>query len=220
MLKAKPLAAALAALSFAAAGQAGADVGQMQWIEVQSISMSTAAPAPAAPGGVAAPATAEPIGLLVPAVQKVREAAARTSSELTPEERAAFVGANQSVTVGTARSETVKAVPLTPLDDARPKQTLSAGTPTPSAAWYAKFDGVDGSNRREAPARAAPRGEQQKYMEFKLNEVLISNVQPGGSTPKPSVQAGPSAAGPLGPGAPAGRFPAAPSGATAPAIRR
>jgi hypothetical protein len=138
MLNRKPLAAAVAALSVVCTG-ALAHGGQIEiesfswgsthaakdhekWIEVQSFAVPGAGPqAPAAAADVVAPGAAEPIGLLVPAVQKVREAAARTSAELTVEERAAYVGANQSTTIGANRSGTVKA-PLTPLDDARLKQ--------------------------------------------------------------------------------------------------
>ncbi|MGE5792489.1 MAG: hypothetical protein ACM36B_07340 [Bacteroidota bacterium] len=128
MLQPRPIAAALAALSLAAAGQAVADVQHLNWIEVQSLS-AAALPAPAAQSDIAAPGAGEPVGLLVPAVQKVREAAARMSSELTAEERAAYVGGNQSIAIAGARSESVKAGPLTPLDDTRPK---AAPAPTPA----------------------------------------------------------------------------------------
>jgi type VI protein secretion system component Hcp len=112
-----------------------------------------------------------PGSALLPALQKVREAAARMSSELTAEERAAYVGGNQSTTVGAAQSG-----------------TLGAGTPSPTAAWYAKFDGVDGSRRQDGRVRTAPKGEQ--HFETKLEDVIVARYVVGGSgVPVPPPQA-------------------------------
>lgn len=143
MLIRKPLAIAVAALSLACAGNAAA---QTDVLVVEGTSVGILSHAPVARDPAAPTPPAEPIGLLVPAVQKVREAAARTESELTLQERAAAVGANRSMTVGGNQSETVKAAPATPHEDMRLKsqkilQNAPAPVPQPVAPQRSPFAG-------------------------------------------------------------------------------
>jgi hypothetical protein len=81
----KALAAALAALSIAAVGPVQADHHHHNLIDVLSFSWGSSLPAgTGTPSEVASPSAGKPAAMLVPAVQKVREAAAGMSTGLAP----------------------------------------------------------------------------------------------------------------------------------------
>lgn len=212
MLKATPLVAALVALSLGRADQAVADVQHWNWIEVQSISMPTYTPAPAAPGDVAAPGATEPIGLLVPAVQEVREAAARTANELTAE-RAVFVGGDQSATIAGARiqqsaqgTHAPRVPQRSPVDDAR-----SMAAPAPAATNQNMFNMLSPIIKSQVGgiARATP----------ELMQPAAGGTYLPGVPQRAPVASQASGMPPLRP-AIAGTRQAAPPIAAAPAIRR
>ncbi len=83
---------------------------------------------------------------------------------------------------------TVKSVPLTPLDDPRLAKDLSAGKPPPSAAWFAKFDGVDGSSKNDAPAARPLRSTSggESYLEIEMQDTFVSSYQVGGRAKSPT----------------------------------
>jgi Type VI secretion system effector, Hcp len=150
MLNRKPLAAALAALSLACTGalaQGGhrdeihiesfswgatsAGKGRDNWIEVQSFAVPNFAPQLDQSGPVKATTPLDDARLKG---QKILQNASGARPEKYLE----------------IKMEKVIVSPVLPSSTPAPRD-LSAPKPPPSAAWYAKFDGVDGSSKQSVP---------------------------------------------------------------------